>query len=91
MWVSKRRSEGQEDPWINTAEIVISRSPPFYQRLRRLVDERGLDRFVEDRRRAFHAHTREHRSISQGGTCTYCGSPQPVTPLLSSLRSSVRC
>ena len=75
MWVSKCRSEGQEDLWINTAEIVTSRSPPFYPRLDRLPDEHGFDRFVRDRCRVFYAHTRERPSIPPGGAFVCCWSP----------------
>jgi hypothetical protein len=75
MWVSKCRSKGQEGLGINTAEIVTSRSPPFYLRLNRLLGEHGVDRFVKDRCRVFYAHTRERPSVPPGGTFACCWSP----------------
>lgn len=91
MWVSKRRSQGQEDLWINTAEIVTSRSPPFCSRLNRLLDEHGFDRFIKDRCRMLYAQIREHPGIPPGGTSACCWSPWSVTQPLAWMRSSMRC
>ncbi len=83
MSVSKRRSEGQEDLWINTAKIVTSCGPPFYLRLNRLLDEHGFDRFIKDRCQVLYAQTRERPSIPPGGTFTCCWSSWLVTQPLS--------
>ena len=66
MSMSKRRSERQQHLWINTTEIVTSPGHPFYQRLNRLLDQHGFDRFAEDRCRAFYAETRGRPSIPPG-------------------------
>ncbi len=72
MWVSKRGSEGQGDLWINTAEVVTSRSPPFYAWLNRLLDEHGFHRLVKDRCRVLYARSGERPGIPPGGTFTRC-------------------
>lgn len=66
MSMSKRQSQHQEAFWINTTQIVTSPGHPFYQRLNRLLDEHGFDRFVESRCKAFYAETMGRPSIPPG-------------------------
>ncbi len=47
--MSKRQTRHQQEFWINTAGIAASPGHPFYQRLSRLLDKHGFDRFVESR------------------------------------------
>ena len=65
MSMSKRPSHHQEQFWISTASIT-SPGHPFYQRLNRLLDEHGFDRFVESRCKAFYADTMGRPSIAPG-------------------------
>lgn len=65
MSMSKRPSHHQEQFWISTASIT-SPGHPFYQRLNRLLDEHGFDRFVQSRCKAFYADTMGRPSIPPG-------------------------
>jgi hypothetical protein len=66
MSMSKRRLEQQEHFWIPTAEIVRSPGHPFYERLNRLLDQQGFDRFVEERCASFYAEKLGRPSIPPG-------------------------
>jgi transposase len=48
----KRRQEGM---WLTASELPKSPGHPFYQRLNRVLDEAGFDRFVEKRCEQFYA------------------------------------
>ena len=62
-----RRGEGkQDDLWIPTSEVVRGPGHPFYRALNRLLDERGFDRFVEDRCREFYAAKLGRPSLAPG-------------------------
>lgn len=65
MSMSKRPSHHQQQFWISTASIT-SPGHPFYQRLNRLLDEHGFDRFVESRCKVFYAETMGRPSIAPG-------------------------
>jgi len=66
MSMSKRQTEQQQEFWINTATIATSPSHPFYQRLDRLLNKHGFDRFVESRCEGFYAEAMGRPSIPPG-------------------------
>jgi transposase len=56
MSLGKRRASGkQESIWIEAACLATPVSHPFYERLNRLLDKRGFDRFAEEVCRTFYA------------------------------------
>jgi len=52
---TRQQQERQEDLWIAAAELPRTAGHPFYERLNKLLDEAGFDRFVEERCRRFYA------------------------------------
>jgi len=66
MSMSKHHRQHQEEFWINTTQIVTSPGHPFYQRLNRLLDEHGFDRFVESRCKEFYSEAMGRPSIPPG-------------------------
>src|SRR4051794_31461987 len=56
MSLGKRRTNGKQEPiWIEAACLATPVSHPFYERLNRLLDKRGFDRFAEEACRSFYA------------------------------------
>jgi len=55
MAMGKRKSEAQSQLWIPTDQLPQSPGHPFYERLNKILDGRGFDRFVEERCRRFYA------------------------------------
>ncbi len=66
MSMSKRQSQHQQEFWIKTTSIAASPGHPFYQRLNRLLDKHGFDRFVESRCERFYAKAIGRPSIAPG-------------------------
>lgn len=66
MSMSKRPSHQQQEFWISTERLATPPGHPFYQRLNRLLDEHGFDRFVERRCERFYAKTMGRPSITPG-------------------------
>lgn len=66
MSMSKHQTEHQREFWINTTSIAASPGHPFYQRLNRLLDKHGFDRFVESRCERFYAEAIGRPSIAPG-------------------------
>src|ERR1700694_5318129 len=56
MSLGKRSAKGkQESIWIEAASLATPASPPFYERLNRLLDKRHFDGFAEDVCQSFYA------------------------------------
>ena len=55
MAMGKRRQDEQATFWVPTAQLPQSGGHPFYERLNRILDGEGFDRFVEARCREFYA------------------------------------
>ena len=55
MAMGKRRQDEQATFWVSTAQLPQSGGHPFYERLNGILDDEGLDRFVEERCREFYA------------------------------------
>jgi len=64
--MSKRQTRHQQEFWITTTSIAASPGHPFYQRLNRLLDKHGFDRFVESRCERFYAEAMGRPSIPPG-------------------------
>jgi hypothetical protein len=52
--------------WVATSALPRSPGHPFYERLNRILDEAGFDRFVEDRCTALYAASQERPRFLQG-------------------------
>jgi len=61
-----RREEEERRLWIATHELPRSPGHPFYQRLNRLLDAAGFDRFVEDLCTRYYAERTGRPSIPPG-------------------------
>ncbi len=59
----KRRQEGM---WLTASELPKSPGHPFYQRLNRVLDEAGFDRFAEKRCEEFYAGQVGRPSLQPG-------------------------
>jgi len=66
MSMSKRRTQRQQELWINTMELITPAGHPFYQALNRLLDEHDFDPFVEARCASFYAEKLGRPSIPPG-------------------------
>jgi transposase len=55
MAMGQRKRERQEAFWVPTSELPQTSGHPFYERLNRILDGQGFDRFVEERCRKFYA------------------------------------
>jgi len=66
MSMSKHQSRRQEEFWIATTCLAASPGHPFYQRLNRLLDKHGFDRFAERRCQRFYAKAMGRPSIAPG-------------------------
>lgn len=66
MSMSKRQGHQQQDFWIATERLAAAPGHPFYQRLNKLLDEHGFDRFVERRCERFYARGVGRPSIAPG-------------------------
>ena len=55
MAMGQRKQERQEAFWVPTSELPQTPGHPFYERLNRILDGQGFDRFVEERCRKFYA------------------------------------
>ena len=49
-----KRKRRQDDMWVATSDLPKSPGHPFYQRLNRVLDEAGFDRFAEKRCEEFY-------------------------------------
>jgi transposase len=56
----------QEELWIPAAELPVSVSHPFYDRLNRLLDEQNFDGFVENLCTSFYAEKRGRPGLAPG-------------------------
>jgi transposase len=63
---TRKQQERQEDLWIATAELPRSAGHPFYERLNEVLEEAGLDAFVEERCGKFYAPTMGRPSLTPG-------------------------
>jgi transposase len=66
MSMSKRQSHQQQEFWIPTERLATSPGHPFYEKLNKLLDEHGFDRFVERRCERFYAKALGRPSIAPG-------------------------
>ena len=66
MSMSKRRTQRQQELWINTADLVTPAGHPFYQRLNSLLEQHRFDLFVEARCESFYATALGRPSIPPG-------------------------
>jgi len=66
MSMSKRRTQRQQELWINTADLVTPAGHPFYQRLNSLLEQHRFDPFVEARCESFYATVLGRPSIPPG-------------------------
>src|SRR3974377_1102234 len=57
MSLGKRDREKQESIWIEAAWLSEGSSHPFYERLNKLLDKCGFDRFAEKACRQFYSGT----------------------------------
>ncbi len=55
MAMGQRKRERQETFWVPTNELPQTPGHPFYERLNKILDGQGFDRFVEERCRKFYA------------------------------------
>ncbi|MFH1845479.1 MAG: transposase, partial [bacterium] len=62
----KRRRPQQGELWIPSSDLAHSPGHPFYERLNRLLDEHGFDRFVEALCAKFYAERLGRPSIPPG-------------------------
>ncbi len=63
---TRKQRERQEEFWIATAELPRSAGHPFYERLNELLEEAGLDGFVEELCRRFYAPKMGRPSLAPG-------------------------
>ena len=61
-----KRKKRQEALWVSTSELPRSPGHPFYDRLNRLLDSKGFDKFVETRCSAFYAPVLGRPSLAPG-------------------------
>jgi transposase len=61
-----RRGGVEEGLWVPTTELPRSPGHPFYERVNRVLEEAGFDRFVEDLCRAHYAAVQGRPSIPPG-------------------------
>jgi transposase len=61
-----RREGSDREMWIATNRLARSPGHPFYERLNRVLDEAGFDRFVEERCKPFYAAGHGRPSIPPG-------------------------
>ena len=50
-----RKKRRQDSLWIAMQELPRTRGPVFYERVNRILEENGFDRFVEDACQKFYA------------------------------------
>ena len=55
MAMGQRKRERQETFWVATSELPQTPGHPFYERLNKILDGQGFDRFVQERCRKFYA------------------------------------
>ncbi len=65
MSMGRRNGERQEG-WMATTDLLGSPGNAFYEKLNRLLDEHGFDRFLEDLCRSYYADNRGRQSIPPG-------------------------
>jgi len=63
MAMGQRKQEHQEAFWVPTSELPQTPGHPFYERLNKILDGQGFDRFVEERCRKFYADTMGRPSL----------------------------
>ena len=61
-----RREGSDREMWIATNRLARSPGHPFYERLNRVLNEAGFDRFVEERCKPFYASGKGRPSIPPG-------------------------
>ena len=61
-----RREGSDREMWIATNRLARSPGHPFYERLNRVLNEAGFDRFVEERCKPFYAGGQGRPSIPPG-------------------------
>ncbi len=67
MAMGRREKRRQQDGlWIATSQLPVSAGHPFYQRLNRVLDEHGFDRFAETQCERFYAQHMGRPSITPG-------------------------
>jgi transposase len=65
-WGARQQRQRQEELWVATALLARAANHPFYERLNRLLDECGFDRFVESTCQQFYAHTIGRPGLAPG-------------------------
>jgi transposase len=55
MAMGQRKQGRQETFWVPTSELPQTSGHPFYERLNKILDGQGFDRFIEERCRKFYA------------------------------------
>src|SRR5947209_2644148 len=59
MSLGKRGPREKQDPiWIEAASLATPAAHPFYERLNKLLEKRGFDRFAGEACRKFYSRTR---------------------------------
>ena len=66
MSMSRRRTQRQQELWINTANVITPAGHPFYRRLNQLLERHQFDPFVEGRCEPFYATDLGRPSIPPG-------------------------
>ena len=66
MSMSKRQRHQQQQFWVSTERLATPPGHPFYERLNKLLDEHGFDRFAERRCERFYAKRMGRPSIAPG-------------------------
>jgi transposase len=67
MAMGRRRARvRQEQLWTPTSSLPVSASHPFYERLNRVLDEKGFDDFVEALCASFYAETMGRPGLAPG-------------------------
>lgn len=62
----RHRRQRQKDLWVAAADLPQTAAHPFYERLSQLLDEHGLDQFVEQRCERFYATKMGRPSLTPG-------------------------
>ncbi|MGH9486888.1 MAG: transposase [Terriglobales bacterium] len=62
----REKQARQEGLWVASSQLPVSAGHPFYQRLNRVLDENGFDRFAEAQCAGFYAARMGRPSITPG-------------------------
>jgi hypothetical protein len=91
MAMGTRKQRERQEPLWNQSELPEAPGHPFYQRLNRVLDEEGFDRFCEGRCRRFYHERLGRPSPAPGIYFRLMGIiGRPVTRTLLLLRSRIK-